>query len=65
MDTRKDPTSMTTRILYTQGNGSFIETTWLKPYITDNEIEVKSLMTGVCRSDIDMMNGEGFNLPMS
>jgi D-arabinose 1-dehydrogenase-like Zn-dependent alcohol dehydrogenase len=54
----------TTRILYTQGNGSFIETTWLKPYITDNEIEVKSLMTGVCRSDIDMMMGNFGPLPI-
>ena len=55
---------MTTRILYTQGNGSFVETTWLKPYMTDNEIEVKSLMTGVCRSDIDMMMGNFGPLPI-
>ena len=55
---------MTTRILYTQGNGSFVETTWLKPYMTDNEIEVKSLMTGVCRSDIDMMVGNFGPLPI-
>jgi threonine dehydrogenase-like Zn-dependent dehydrogenase len=55
---------MTTRILYTQGNGSFIETTWLKPYMTDNEIEVRSLMTGVCRSDIDMMMGNFGPLPI-
>jgi D-arabinose 1-dehydrogenase-like Zn-dependent alcohol dehydrogenase len=54
----------TTRILYTQGNGSFTETTWLKPYMTDNEIEVKSLMTGVCRSDIDMMMGNFGPLPI-
>lgn len=55
---------MTTRILYTQGNGNFVETTWLKPYMTDNEIEVKSLMTGVCRSDIDMMMGNFGPLPI-
>jgi threonine dehydrogenase-like Zn-dependent dehydrogenase len=55
---------MTTRILYTQGDGSFVETTWLKPYMTDDEIEVRSLMTGVCRSDIDMMMGNFGPLPI-
>jgi threonine dehydrogenase-like Zn-dependent dehydrogenase len=54
---------MNTKLLKTIGDGKFIETTWLKPYITDDEIEVKSIMTGVCRSDIDMMMGNFGPLP--
>jgi len=52
------------RILYTEGNGDFKEKTWDKPDITSNEIEVKALMTGVCRSDIDMMQGTFGPLPL-
>lgn len=52
------------RILYTEGNGKFIEGDWDKPEPTDDEIEVKSIMTGVCRSDIDMMNGKFQTLPI-
>jgi D-arabinose 1-dehydrogenase-like Zn-dependent alcohol dehydrogenase len=52
------------RILYTQGDGKFIEDTWDKPEPLDNEIEVKAIMTGVCRSDIDMMNGKFQTLPV-
>ena len=55
---------MRTRILFTTGDGKFVETAWDKPEPTDNEIEVKALMTGVCRSDIDMMIGEFGPLPM-
>jgi len=54
---------MNVKLLKTIGNGKFIETTWLKPYITDDEIEVKAVMTGVCRSDIDMMSGRFGPLP--
>jgi threonine dehydrogenase-like Zn-dependent dehydrogenase len=54
---------MNVKLLKTVGNGKFIETTWLKPYITDDEIEVKAVMTGVCRSDIDMMSGGFGPLP--
>ena len=55
---------MKSRILYTEGTGSFKEKTWDKPNITSNEIEVKALMTGVCRSDIDMMLGTFGPLPL-
>ena len=55
---------MKSRILYTEGTGDFKEKTWDKPDITSNEIEVKALMTGVCRSDIDMMQGTFGPLPL-
>jgi hypothetical protein len=55
---------MMTRILYTHGEGSFFETSWDKPEPTDNEIEVRAVMTGVCRSDIDMMQGKFKVLPL-
>jgi threonine dehydrogenase-like Zn-dependent dehydrogenase len=54
---------MNVKLLKTVGDGKFIETTWLKPYITDDEIEVRAVMTGVCRSDIDMMSGGFGPLP--
>ena len=44
---------MRSRILYTAGDGKFVETSWDKPEPTDDEIEVKAAMTGICRSDID------------
>lgn len=53
------------RILYTQGDGRFVEDTWDKPEPTADEIEVKAIMTGVCRSDIDMMNGNFGPLPIN
>lgn len=55
---------MRTRILYTEGKGYFVETVWDKPSVEDNEIAVKSIMTGVCRSDIDMMEGNFGPLPI-
>lgn len=55
---------MKVRLLHTQGQGKFEETLWDKPNITADEIEVKAVMTGVCRSDIDMMNGEFGPLPL-
>ena len=55
---------MRSRILFTNGDGNFVETAWDKPEPADDEIEVKALMTGVCRSDIDMMVGEFGPLPM-
>lgn len=51
------------RLLYTEGTGAFHEREWIKPEITDREIEVKAVMTGICRSDIDMMTGQ-FSLPL-
>lgn len=56
---------MQVRLLYTTGNGAFNETLWDKPEIQENEIEVKAVLTGVCRSDIDMMQGTFGPLPLS
>jgi threonine dehydrogenase-like Zn-dependent dehydrogenase len=53
------------RILRTHGDGKFIEEEWIKPDIGSTEIEVKALMTGVCRSDIDMMQGTFSTLPIN
>ena len=55
---------MKSRILYTEGRGTFNEQIWDKPDITSQEIEVKAVMTGVCRSDIDMMRGDFGPLPL-
>lgn len=49
-------------MFYTTGNQDIVETTWDKPEPSDDEIEVKSIYTGVCRSDIDMYAGK-FTLP--
>lgn len=51
------------KLLTTTGQGFYEEITWNKPEINENEIEVKAIMTGVCRSDIDMMQGQ-FSLPL-
>ena len=51
------------RLLYTEGKGRFHEREWIKPEITADEIEVQAAMTGICRSDIDMMMGQ-FSLPL-
>ena len=56
---------MKVRLLSTDGKGTFQEIDWIKPAITENEIEVKAVLTGVCRSDIDMMNGEFGPLPVN
>ena len=54
-----------TRLLYTEGKGSFQERTdYDIPNIADNEIRVKSVFTGICRSDIAMMNGKFGPLPL-
>ena len=55
---------MKVRLLYTEGDGNFHEKMWDKPEITSTEIEVKAVMTGVCRSDIDMMAGDFGPLPL-
>ncbi len=55
---------MRTRLLATDGKGKFIETLWEKNNHSSNEISVKTLMTGVCRSDIDMMQGNFGPLPL-
>jgi len=53
------------RLLYTTGNGKFKETrTYNIPDTKPNEIRVRAVMTGVCRSDIAMMNGTFGPLPL-
>ena len=64
MDTRTNGRTMLVKLLHTTGTGNFVETEWNKPDIKEDEIEVKALMTGVCRSDIDMMNGNFGPLPL-
>jgi D-arabinose 1-dehydrogenase-like Zn-dependent alcohol dehydrogenase len=56
---------MKVRTLYTDGKGKFIETDYDKPEPCPNEIEVKAIYTGVCRSDIDMMQGRFTTLPLN
>lgn len=55
---------MKVKHLYTDGKGSFVEVNWEKPDITDDEIEVRAVLTGVCRSDIEMMQGKFGPLPI-
>jgi D-arabinose 1-dehydrogenase-like Zn-dependent alcohol dehydrogenase len=52
------------RILRTDGTGSFYETEWHRPAVKDDEIAVKTILTGVCRSDVDMMQGDFPVLPV-
>jgi D-arabinose 1-dehydrogenase-like Zn-dependent alcohol dehydrogenase len=54
-----------TRCLQTTGQGYFEEVTYNKPEPTSDQIEVRAIMTGVCRSDIDMMQGNFGPLPLS
>jgi len=61
MDTRTD--SVPVRLLETKGQGHFEEVEWLLPALKPNQIRVKNIMTGVCRSDIDMMQGNFGPLP--
>jgi len=55
---------MIVRCLQTTGQGYFEEVDYDKPEPSSTEIEVRALMTGVCRSDIDMMNGDFGPLPL-
>ena len=52
------------RCLQTTGQGYFKEVEYVKHDPKEYEIEVKALMTGVCRSDIDMMQGNFGPLPL-
>lgn len=52
-----------TKILVTSGQGYFEEQEWARPPCGEMEIAVKSILTGVCRSDIDMMEGNFGPLP--
>lgn len=51
-------------LLATTGNGNFFETSYQAPPLADNQIRVRAVMTGVCRSDIDMMQGNFGPLPL-
>ena len=53
------------KILHTEGKGNFQEGDFELSDIKDTQIRVKSIFTGVCRSDIDMMNGNFGPLPLS
>ena len=55
----------TVKILHTKGNGTFEESDFDVPDIKSDQIRVKSIYTGVCRSDIDMMNGDFGPLPLN
>ncbi len=63
MDTSTSGGSMT-RCLQTTGQGYFEEVTYDVPPLTEDEICVRAVMTGVCRSDIDMMQGNFGPLPL-
>ncbi len=52
------------RVLATVGEGEFVETTYDLPELDDDSIQVRAVMTGVCRSDIDMMQGNFGPLPL-
>ena len=53
-----------TRCLQTTGQGYFEQVTYDLPPLTEDEICVRAVMTGVCRSDIDMMQGNFGPLPL-
>jgi D-arabinose 1-dehydrogenase-like Zn-dependent alcohol dehydrogenase len=53
------------RVLATEGKGFFYETSFDVPEPTDDEIQVQAIMTGVCRSDVDMMQGNFGPLPLN
>lgn len=52
------------RVLATTGKGEFVETEYDLTPLTEDEICVRAVMTGVCRSDIDMMQGYFGPLPL-
>ena len=51
------------RALTTDGKGTFFESTYTIPPLDEGDILVKAAMTGVCRSDVAMMQGEFQLLP--
>lgn len=54
------------RVLMTTGSGEFTETAYDIPALLGHDqIFVESVMTGICRSDIDMMQGNFGPLPLS
>jgi len=63
MDTPTAST-MNVRLLHTRGQGYFEEAEWTAPSPQANQIQVQTLLTGVCRSDVDMMQGNFGPLPL-
>lgn len=53
------------RLLATEGLGHFFETQFDVTEPKENEIQVRSVLTGVCRSDVDMMLGNFGPLPLN
>jgi len=64
MDPSTNRSFMNVKCLQTTGQGQFEEVDYFKPDPAPYEIEVKAVMTGVCRSDIDMMIGDFGPLPL-
>ena len=64
MDSQTSRKFIMVKCLQTTGQGYFEEVDYIKPEPGQYEIEVKSVMTGVCRSDIDMMMGDFGPLPL-
>ena len=56
---------MKSKLLFTTGNGEFQECDFIVPEIEESEIQVNAVFTGVCRSDIDMMQGSFGPLPLN
>ena len=52
------------KILHTLGNGVFEEAEFALGELDASDIHVRAVMTGVCRSDIAMMNGDFGPLPI-
>jgi len=52
------------KILHTSGNGVFEEGEYTPGELDAQDIHVRAVMTGVCRSDIAMMNGDFGPLPI-
>lgn len=53
------------KLLQTLGQGNFFESEYICPAVPVDGIKVKSIFTGICRSDIDMMNGFFGPLPIN
>jgi len=52
------------RLLVTEGRGSFKEIEYKCSKLGPNDVKVRSVLTGICRSDIDMMVGKFGPLPV-
>ena len=54
---------MKVKLFYTTGKNDIHEIVWDKPEPKDNEIEVRSIYTGICSSDVAMFDGTFTTLP--